>query len=42
MAWLVDTNVLSELRRPKPDARVVAFISSLPLAQIYVSAVTLA
>lgn len=42
MAWLLDTNVLSELRRPKPDARVVAFISSLPLAQIYISAVTLA
>ena len=42
MAWLVDTNILSELRRPKPEARVVAFISSLPLAQIYISSVTLA
>jgi toxin FitB len=42
MAWLVDTNVLSELRRPKPEPRVVAFVSSLPLDQIYISAVTLA
>ena len=42
MAWLLDTNVLSELRRPKPEARVVAFISSLPLEQIYISSVTLA
>lgn len=42
MAWLLDTNVLSELRKPKPEPRVVAFISSLPLEQIYVSSVTLA
>jgi toxin FitB len=42
MAWLLDTNVLSELRKPKPEARVVAFISSLPLGQIYVSSVTFA
>lgn len=42
MAWLLDTNVLSELRKPKPDKRVVGFISSLPLGQVYVSAVTLA
>ena len=42
MAWLLDTNILSELRRPRPEARVVAFISSLSLAQIYISSVTLA
>jgi predicted nucleic acid-binding protein len=40
--WLIDTNVLSELRRPRPDARVVAFIASLPLDDLYVSTVTLA
>jgi hypothetical protein len=42
MAWLLDTNVLSELRRPKPDARVVAFVAGRPLHQLYVSVVTLA
>ena len=42
MAWLLDTNVLSELRRPKPEPRVVAFIANLPLDQLYVSAVTFA
>ena len=42
MAWLLDTNVLSELRRPKPEPRVVDFIDGCPLAQLYVSAVTLA
>ena|SRR5436305_289089 len=42
MAWILDTNVLSELRRPRPDARVVALVSTLPLRQLYVSTVTLA
>jgi toxin FitB len=40
--WLLDTNILSELRRPKPDAKVVAFIAAQPLDRLYVSAVTLA
>ncbi|HMF76600.1 MAG TPA: type II toxin-antitoxin system VapC family toxin [Bryobacteraceae bacterium] len=42
MAWLLDTNVLSELRRAKPDAKVVAFVSSVPAKQLHVSTVTLA
>jgi predicted nucleic acid-binding protein len=42
MAWLLDTNVLSELRRPNPDARVVAFIAGCPLDQLSISVVTLA
>jgi predicted nucleic acid-binding protein len=42
MAWLLDTNILSELRRPKPEQRVVAFVASCPLDQLYISAVTLA
>jgi toxin FitB len=40
--WLLDTNVLSELRRPKPAPGVVAFIAAQPLDLLYVSAVTLA
>jgi predicted nucleic acid-binding protein len=40
--WLIDTNVLSELRRPKPDANVLAFIAAQPLEQLYVSTVTFA
>jgi predicted nucleic acid-binding protein len=42
MAWLLDTNILSELRRPSPHASVVAFVATCPLGQLYVSAVTLA
>jgi predicted nucleic acid-binding protein len=42
MPWLLDTNVISEVRRPKPDQRVVSFISFRPFDQLYVSTVTLA
>jgi len=42
MAWLLDTNILSELRRSKPQPKVLAFIESLPLDQVYVSVATLA
>ena len=40
--WLLDTNVLSELRRPKPNANVVQFVSAQSLDLLYVSAVTFA
>ncbi len=40
--WLLDTNVLSELRRPTPEPRVVAFIAAQPLDSMYISIVTLA
>jgi hypothetical protein len=42
MAWLLDTNILSELRRPKPEQKVVAFVAGCPLDQLYISAVTFA
>jgi len=42
MPWLLDTNILSEIRRLKPEPRVLTFISDRPLEQLYVSAVTLA
>jgi len=42
MAWLLDTNVLSEGRKPKPDPRVTAFYNTQPLNQLYISAVNIA
>lgn len=42
MAWLLDTNILSELRKPKAERKVLDFIASIPLPQLYVSVVTLA
>jgi toxin FitB len=40
--WLLDTNILSELRRPKPEPNVLAFIAAQSLDRLYVSAVTFA
>lgn len=40
--WLLDTNILSELRRPKPERRVVDFVVGQPLDRLYVSTATLA
>lgn len=42
IAWLLDTNVLSELRRPKPNRKVLSFVAAQPLDCLYVSTVTLA
>ncbi len=40
--WLLDTNVLSELRRARPDRRVVEFVAGQSLDLLYLSAVTFA
>jgi predicted nucleic acid-binding protein len=40
--WLLDTNVLSELRRPRPQPKVVKFVSAQPLDLLHVSVVTFA
>lgn len=40
--WLLDTNVISELRRPRPNARVRSFIASQRLDDLFISTVTLA
>ncbi|HEX4647803.1 MAG TPA: type II toxin-antitoxin system VapC family toxin [Steroidobacteraceae bacterium] len=40
--WLLDTNIVSELRRPKPEPRVVRFVRDQPLDLLFISIVTLA
>ena len=40
--FLLDTNVVSELRRPNPHGGVVAWLSSMDDADLHVSAVTMA
>ena len=40
--WLLDTNILSELRRLKPEPNVIAFIAGRPLDLLFISTVTLA
>ncbi len=38
--WLLDTNVVSELRRPKPDSKVINFIAAQPGETLFVTDVT--
>lgn len=39
--FLLDTNVASELRKPKPHGAVVAWVGSLREERVFISAVTL-
>ena len=41
MSYLLDTNVLSELRRKTPDAGVVEWFSDRPASTLYLSVLTL-
>lgn len=42
MSYLVDTNVLSELRRRQPQPEVVAWFAQRPRQTLYISVLTLA
>ena len=39
--YLLDTNVVSELRRPRPHGAVLAWLHRIPDAYVYLSAVTI-
>jgi len=36
MAWLLDTMVLSEGRRPRPEPKVIAFLNAQSLDEVYI------
>ena len=40
LAWLIDTNVVSEMMRPRPDPRVAAFLDSIADEGLGLSSVT--
>jgi hypothetical protein len=40
--WLLDTNILSEAIKSRPEPRVVQFIAGQPLDRLFVSVVTFA
>jgi predicted nucleic acid-binding protein len=42
MAWLLDTNILSERRKPRPEPKVTAFYAGQPLEALYISVVSIA
>tara|TARA_B100000676_G_scaffold251056_1_gene255893 strand:+ start:105 stop:515 length:411 start_codon:yes stop_codon:yes gene_type:complete len=39
--FLIDTNFISELRRPKPNPQVVEWVNALTTEQLFISAVTI-
>ena len=39
--YLLDTNVISELRKPKPHGAVLAWIKTIPSSNLFVSAVSI-
>ncbi|TSE37764.1 Toxin FitB [Tepidimonas fonticaldi] len=41
MSYLIDTNVLSELRRRQPDEHVVRWMTNRPASTLYLSVLTL-
>ncbi len=40
--WLLDTNILAEMRRQRPEPKVLGFIAGQKLDLLFVSSVTLA
>ncbi len=41
MSYLLDTNVISELVKPKPNQKVVAWVESLPQDKLHLSVLSL-
>jgi predicted nucleic acid-binding protein len=41
MKYLLDTNVLSELKKPKSEKRVVNFINSLSSEEVFISCISI-
>lgn len=41
MAFLLDTNVVSELRRPNPNRNVARWMQNVPATDLFLSAVTI-
>jgi predicted nucleic acid-binding protein len=39
--YLLDTNIVSELRRPRPDPRVIQWIEQVAESDLFISAVTI-
>ncbi|CAO3407245.1 PIN domain-containing protein [Azospirillum largimobile] len=41
MGYLLDTNILSETRRPRPNPQVIGWLSRLPPSEVFVSVVSI-
>ena len=40
LAWLMDTNVVSEMMRPRPEPRVAAFLDAIEAEGIGLASIT--
>lgn len=40
LAWLIDTNVISEMMRPRPEPRVAAFLDSIAEDGLAIASIT--
>jgi predicted nucleic acid-binding protein len=40
--WLLDTNIVSELRKPRPDSKVGSFVGAQPGEILFITEITLA
>ena len=40
-AWLIDTNVVSEMMRPRPEPKVAAFLDSIESEGIGLASITI-
>jgi len=41
MSYLLDTNVISELARPKPEAAVTRWLADIPVEELFLSVITI-
>jgi predicted nucleic acid-binding protein len=41
LSFLLDTNVISELARPRPNAKVITWLQSVPSTDLFLSVITL-
>jgi predicted nucleic acid-binding protein len=41
MSYLIDTNVISELKKPAPSAKVIAWLDNIPSESLYLSVLTI-
>ena len=41
MSFLLDTNVVSELAKPRPNSKVIAWLGSVPSTDLFLSVITL-
>ncbi|BAT58200.1 toxin FitB [Variibacter gotjawalensis] len=42
MSWLLDTNVISEVRRPSPEPKVIRWLNEVDEDRVYLSVATIA